>query len=37
MAGFGPTLPTWATRQVGSYLGYTGRDADVSVKEAHDP
>jgi hypothetical protein len=36
-AGFGPTRPTWALRQVGSYLGYTGRDADVVAKAAHDP
>src|SRR5215470_10527154 len=33
----GPTLPGWAIKQVGSYLGYTGRDADVVVTAARDP
>ena len=28
----GPTLPTWALQQVGSYPGYTGRDANVVAK-----
>jgi len=27
----GPPLPTWAVHEVGSYLGYTGRDADESL------
>jgi hypothetical protein len=36
MSAFGPTLPTWALQQVGSYLGYTGRDANVVAKAAHD-
>jgi hypothetical protein len=26
---FWPRLPTWALQQVGSYLGYAGRDASV--------
>jgi len=25
-----PILPTWALHQVGSYLGYTGRAANVA-------
>src|SRR5712692_7424163 len=29
----GPTLPTWAVQQVGSYLGYTGRDADLLQRQ----
>src|SRR5258708_28859007 len=33
----GLTLPVWPRNQVGGYLWYTGRDADVSVKAAHDP
>src|SRR6266478_6688849 len=33
----GPTLPTWALQQVGSYLGYTGRDPNVVAKAALDP
>jgi hypothetical protein len=37
MAASGPTLPTWAVHQVGSYLGDTGRDANVVVKAARDP
>jgi hypothetical protein len=28
-SGCGPTLPTWALQQVGSYRGYTGRAANV--------
>ena len=36
-SGFGPTLPSLAMQQVGSYLGYTGRDANVVVKAARDP
>jgi hypothetical protein len=28
----GPTLPTWALQQVGSYLGYTGHGVDVIVR-----
>ncbi len=27
----GPTLPTWALHQVGSYQGYTGRPANVRL------
>jgi hypothetical protein len=34
---FGPTLPTLALQQVGSYLGYTGRAANVIAKAALDP
>jgi CBS domain-containing protein len=30
-AAIGPTLPTWATRQAGSYLRYTGRDGANKV------
>ena len=37
MAALGPTLPTWALQQVGSYLGYTGRDPNVVAKAAPDP
>jgi hypothetical protein len=33
----GPRLPTWALQQVGSYLGYTGRDVNVVAKAALDP
>jgi hypothetical protein len=33
----GPLLPTWAARQVGSYLGYTGRAANVIARAALDP
>ncbi len=29
---FGPTLPTWAMQQVGSYPGVTGHDANVAAK-----
>jgi hypothetical protein len=36
-AASGPRLPTWAVQQVGSYLGYTGRDVDVVMTAAHDP
>src|SRR5258708_17724127 len=36
-AAFGPTLPTWALQQVGSYLGYTGRAANVFATGALDP
>ena len=37
MSGIGPTQPTWAVQQVGSYLGYTGRGASVVAKAAFDP
>jgi hypothetical protein len=37
MSGHGPTLPTWAMQQVGGYLGYTGRAANVIAKAALDP
>jgi len=30
-------LPTRALQQVGSYLGYTGREADVVATAAYDP
>jgi hypothetical protein len=33
----GPRLPTWALQQVGSYLGYTGRQINVVVTAASDP
>jgi len=29
-------LPTWALKQVGGYLGYTGRAADVVARAARD-
>jgi len=29
MSENGPTLPTWARQQVGSYLGTPCRDADI--------
>jgi hypothetical protein len=37
MSAPGPTLTTWTVQQVGSYLTYTGRDANVVVKPARDP
>jgi hypothetical protein len=37
MSVIGPRRPTWAGPQVGSYLGKTGRDANVVAKAAHDP
>jgi hypothetical protein len=37
MAGCGPTLPTWVVQQVGSYHGYTGRDANAVATAAHGP
>ena len=33
-SGNGPTLTTWALQQVVSYLGYTGRAADVVARAA---
>src|SRR5215470_14662832 len=33
----GPTLPTWALKQVGSDMGNTGRDADTLRTAALDP
>ena len=33
----GPTLPTWTVPQVGSYLRYTGRDANIVAEAALDP
>jgi hypothetical protein len=33
----GPILPTLALQQVGSFLGYTGCDANVVATPAHDP
>jgi hypothetical protein len=36
-SGPGPTLPTWALRQVDSYLRYTDRDANILGKVAPDP
>jgi len=32
-----PTLPTFAAQEVGSYLGYTGRAANVVATAARDP
>jgi hypothetical protein len=32
-----PGLPTWALQQVGSYLGYTDRDAEAAATVAPDP
>jgi hypothetical protein len=37
MSPCGPTLPTWALQQVGSYLGYTGRAADTLATVARGP
>jgi hypothetical protein len=37
MTAPGPTLPTWALRQVVGYLRYTGHDASVVAKAALDP
>ncbi len=34
VAAFGPTLPRWATHQVGGYLGYSGRGANGAWKAA---
>src|SRR5215831_19856213 len=36
-SGSGSVLPTWAVHQVGSYQGYTGRDAIVVARAALDP
>jgi hypothetical protein len=36
-SAIGPTQPTRAVQQVGSYLGYTGRGAGVVAKAAFDP
>ena len=35
--GSWPRLPTWALQQLGSYMGYNGRDADILAKAAVDP
>jgi hypothetical protein len=35
MSGIGPTPPTWALQQAGSYLGYTGRDANILAEAAY--
>jgi hypothetical protein len=37
ISGVGPTLPTWALQQVGSYLRHTGRDANIVAVAALDP
>jgi hypothetical protein len=37
MSLIGPTQPTWAVQQVGSYLRYTGRDANTVAKAARGP
>jgi hypothetical protein len=37
MSQSGPSLPTLPVPQVGSYLGWTGRDANVVAKAAFDP
>jgi len=37
MSRSGPTLSTLALQQVGSYLGYTGRNANGAAKAARDP
>jgi hypothetical protein len=34
LAAYGPTLPTLAVRQVGSYPTYTGRDANIVAEAA---
>jgi len=36
-SGCGPKLPTWAVRQVGSYLRHTGHGADAVAEAARDP
>ncbi len=37
MAACGPTLPTWAVRQVGSYLRHNGYEANVVARAALGP
>jgi hypothetical protein len=37
MSVVGPRLPTWASQQVVSYRGYTGRKANVIARAALDP
>jgi hypothetical protein len=37
MAGIGPRLTTWALQQVVSFLGYTGRAANVAATAESDP
>ncbi len=37
MSVAGLTLPTWSLQQVGSYLRYTGLDANVIAEAACDP
>jgi hypothetical protein len=36
-AAIGPRLPTWALQQVVSFLGYTGRAANVAATAESDP
>jgi hypothetical protein len=36
-SGCGPTLTTWALQQVASFLGYTGRAANVTATAESDP
>ncbi len=36
-SGYGPIRPTWAPRQVGSFLRYTGREANILAEAAHGP
>ena len=36
MSVIGPRLPTWASQQHTSYLGYSRRDANIVWKTAHD-
>jgi hypothetical protein len=36
-SAIGPGLPTCALQQVGSYLGYTGRAANIVAEAAPDP
>jgi hypothetical protein len=33
ISAYGPILPTWALQQVGSYLGYSGRNANIVTEQ----
>ncbi len=37
ISAYGPRLPTWAVQQIGSYRGYTGRDANALGNAALGP
>ena len=36
-SGYGPGLPTWRYLKLGSFLGYTVRDAGLAAEAAPDP